>query len=397
MTARWRQFLPPAAALLLACGPAGAPVSPPPRHFTDLSYAEAVARHRALMEKRYEDGDNSYLLSVLDYAATSLYAGSADSARRGFTAAYKIDDGKVPEAAKFYQWLQVDARTVYRLSKRERELVHLYLGLCYLFEDDPGEALVEFKKLRQRDQGASVLPAVNFYSGLVYEKLGQYDDALIEYRALEEMSWAGSSRFGSSARYPGATALVEHVRRLKEHAGPVPAGSDSLDLVVHVDHQFYPSTGRTEVFADGEPVGSLPPYVDDFRVALTEAEQTRAALQEASATATRTGLRCCGSILAEGLFGRGGADVADVAADIALGDERDDKDPRFWYYAPVAVSVARFVLPPGAREVELEFFDRDGARLGSCRYPLSGPEARAWHAAGSWFILAGLAPEFQVY
>ena len=397
MTVRWPFLLLSATALFLACPPAGTPVAPPPRHFEDLSYGAAVARHRALMEKRFEDRDNSYLLSVLDYAVSSLYAGSADSARQAFTAAYKVDDGKVPEAAKFYQWLQVDARTVYRLSKRERELVHLYLGLCYLFEDDPEEALVEFKKLRQRDQDASILPAVNFYSGLVYEKLGQYDDALLEYRALEEIHWVGSERFGSSACYPGASVLVERVEGLQAHAGPVSARPDSLDLIVHVDHQFYQSTGRTEVYADGEPVGSLPPYVDDLRVELTEAEQARVALQEASATATRAGLRCCGSVLAEWLLGRGGTDVADVAADIALGDEGDDKDSRFWYYAPVAVSVARFVLPPGTREVELEFFDRDGARLGSCRYPLTGPEARAWPGAGGFFVLAGLAPEFYVY
>ena len=394
-----------AAALLfiLACVPATRPEVPSgPSTFTDLQFAAAIASHKARMQQRYEAKDVSYVLSLLDYAITATYGGELDSARLGLTAAYKVEDGKLNEAAKFYQWLQVDGRTVYRMSKRERELIHLYLGLVYLYQDDLEESLVEFKKLRLRDQEASVLPAVNFYMGLVYEKLGKYDDALIEYRGLDTMRWVGSTRFSTSVpNFPGAGELVERVEQLKAHEYRPESGT--VELVVHVDHQYFNSTGRTVVYADvpgggWQQVMTMPPYVDVIAAQLTEAEAARKAAQEATARAAREGLRCCMTLLAQRYLGNdAGAAVADLAGDIAFGDERRNKDPRQWLYAPVAFSIARTRVPAGTREVKLEFHTRGGGRLGSCRYPLDGPQARAHRAADAYFVTAGLAPEFYVY
>ncbi|MGQ9679081.1 MAG: tetratricopeptide repeat protein, partial [bacterium] len=167
------------ATLFFSCVPETGRVSPvpEPRYFKDLSYENAIERYRRTVEEKFRQRDLSYILSLLSYGLVSFYGGKEADAKRAFLAAYRIDAGERPEAAKLYDWLVVDSRTVYKLKKRERELVHFYLGLCYLFENNLEEALVEFKKLRQFDQEASKLPIVNFYTGLVYEKMEKFDDA----------------------------------------------------------------------------------------------------------------------------------------------------------------------------------------------------------------------------
>lgn len=371
-------------ALLLpaSCVPTAPTVPPGPKYFYNLFYDSAAERFRRETEKRFEAKDISYPLSLLNYAVTSFYAGNLKEAKQAFFAAYKVDDGNIPEAAKFYQWLVVDGRKVYRLDKRERELVHLYLGLIYLAENNLPEALVEFKKLRQRDQDASRLPVVNFYMGLVYEKLGQYDDALIEYRGLREMPESGLD----------AEALIRRVEILKADSTTYPFG-----LVVHVDHQFTSSEGRTVVYADGERVAELPAYSDRFEVQLTAAEAARQAAQKATARATREGLRCCGTVLAEYLFPRHGEAIGDLAGDLVLGDEKHNQDHRGWGYAPASIAAGRFEIPETTREVRLEFYDPTGDMLGSCRYPLSGERRRAALVGQTYFVVAGLAGEFYEY
>ena len=369
--------------LMLSCQPSK-PVVRRPSYFSDLRYDKAAAKYKERMEKRYEARDNSYVLSVLDYAVVSLYDFDLENTKKAFTAAYKVDDGRILEAAKFYQWLQVDTRKVYKLTKREKELSHLYLGLAYLFDDNLEESLVEFKKLRQMDQEASSLPLVNFYMGLVYEKMGMYDDALIEYNRLKEMN----SRLD-------AEALVSHIEELR--TGTFQPDSGRIELIVQVDHQFASSTGRTVAIADDERIATLPSYVDKFEVKLTPAEAERKAAQDASAEAARYGTRCCGGLLGEYLWPGHGADMADFAGDVAFGQEDENKDVRFWGYAPVAVSVLRIQIPVTTREIRLVFYNRESGRIGSCRYPLSGSNARAYSARGTYFVIAGLAKEFYVY
>ncbi|MFO7639658.1 MAG: hypothetical protein R6X14_10270 [bacterium] len=378
-----------AAALVLltaaGCGPDRARVAPPgPTLFENLSYRPARERYRERMEERYRRQDLSYLISVLDYALTSFYARDREAARQAFTAAYRVDDGNIPEAVKFFNWLQEDTRKVYRLDKRERLLAHFYLGLNYLFEDNLEAATVEFKKLRLRDMGASQLPAVNFFYGLVCELSGEYDNALIEYRGLAEMT--------GGEGFPGAAGLVARAESLA--SGRVPPAGDSLELIIQVDHLFAGSAGPVEVWADGELVAGLPGRVDLFEVRLTGEEASRKAVQEASAEVTRQALRLLSNALARAMFDD--ARVGDLAADLTFGSRDDREDSRYWGYAPVAFSFGRVRIPAGTREVRLEF-SGPGGRLGSCRYPLGGEHARVDWSGRAVFVVAGLAKEFYEY
>lgn len=379
-----RRFCAPAlvgALLLLFCAPPGAP-QPPARYFNGLAYEQAAARHRQTVEEKFRRRDLSYILSLLSYGITSFYGLDTAAALRAFKAAYRIDAGDRPEAAKLYDWLVVDSRTVYKLKKRERELLHLYLGLCYLFAGTVDEALVEFKKLRLFDQDASRLPIVNFYMGLIYEKLGKFDDALIEYRALEDMA--------------GPLGLVHRLELMRD-SGFTPA-PDSIELVIQVDHQTAGSIGRTEVYADTFGlVATLPEVSDSFAVRLTPGEVSRKAAQEAGAKAARLGLRMLGGLLLKRALPGYGEELADDIADLTLGKEEENRDVRAWGYAPLNFAFARVRLPSGTRNVRLVFYNRAGALLGYCNYPIYGENRRAVYSAGVYFIIAGLAEEFYVY
>uniref|UniRef100_A0A7C4GAC3 Tetratricopeptide repeat protein n=1 Tax=candidate division WOR-3 bacterium TaxID=2052148 RepID=A0A7C4GAC3_UNCW3 len=367
--------------VLSSCGPTRPVVIPGPRYIEDLAYDSCIARNQRIMEEKFKARDNSYILSVMSWAITCFYGRRFADAKKGFTAACRLDDNDIAEAAKVFQWLIVDQRTVYRLTKRERELCHFYLGLAYLLNNDLGGSLVEFRKLRQRDQEASQLPAVNFYMGLVYEKLDKTDDALIEYKGLVQMN-----------RYPDAPALVRRLEQPDE-----PPDTITEELIVHVDHQTLETVARTEVYADDALIGTLVPAADNFDVKLTQAEANRKAAQEAGAAAARFGLRLLGALAGEALLGKGGANVADAVADITLGKESENRDLRAWGYAPVALSFLRTRVPRQTGEVKLVFYKTGGGMLGSCRYPLTGQNTRVIRAAGMNFVIAGLSPEFYVY
>lgn len=391
MMRRFRVLLLAVSGLVVCSPPAAVRPEPQPRYFTDLVYAPAVARYRKTVEEKFRARDLSYILSLLSYGITSLYDLQLDQARKAFFAAYKVDAGDRPEAAKIYDWLVVDSRTVYRLRKRERELVHLYLGLCYLFDNNPQEALVEFKKLRQYDQDASRLPIVNFYSGLIYEKLGKPDDARIEYQGLAQMADTGTVIFNL------AQGLLAG---LAGHEAP---DSGQVELVVQVDHQTAGAIGRTEVWLESLGViATLPERMDSFPVRLSGAEAARKAAQEAGAKAARLALRVVGGLLLERALPGYGEELAEDIADITLGKEEENRDTRAWGYAPLNFSFARLKIPANTGRVRLRFYDRTGTLTGYCDYPL-GTGGRAGFCDRhegryrTWFIIAGLAEEFYRY
>jgi tetratricopeptide (TPR) repeat protein len=380
--------------LVAGCGVPVPAIKPAeqPRYFTNLIYAPAAARYRQVVEQKFRERDLSYILSLLSYGICLFYDLQLDEARRAFFAAYKVDAGERPEAAKIYDWLVVDSRTVYKLRKRERELVHFYLGRCYLMQDNLEEALVEFKKLRQYDQDASRLPVVNFYLGLIYELLGKFDDARIEYRALAAMADSGSEIGGLSRQ------LLEQLER----ADTVDTGT--IELIVQVEHQSAGVIGRTEVRLDSGPVVAvLPALMDSFPVQLSRAEAARKAAQEAGAKAARLGLRFLGAVLMDRVLPGRGRELADDIADITLGKESENRDLRAWGYAPLNFSFTRLRLPAGTERVRLVFYNPAGTMQGYCDYPLTGENRRAGlcrdrnHGRRTLVLVAGLAEEFFGY
>ncbi len=374
---------------ILNCLPSPTTVQPAkPRYFSNLAYEPAIARYKTTVAEKFKEKDLSYILSLLSYGITSLYGGNVTEAKKAFLAAYRVDAGDRPEAAKIYDWLVVDSRAVYKLKKRERELLHLYLGLCYLFEDNLPEALVEFKKLRQFDQDASKLPVVNFYMGFVFEKQEKLDDALIEYRGLKEMKNSYFAELGAK--------LMDRIA-LHRDSGVVPAG-DSVDLIVHIDHQTATALGRAEVYLNNEqPAAFLPEKGDSFNVRLTAAEANRKTMQEVAAKAARLGLRLLSEQLLERVMPGKGGDIAEDVADLTLGKEEENKDIRAWGYAPLNITVARLKIPRNTKTVRLVFYNQAGAMTGFCDYPLYGENGRAKFAVGTFFVIAGLAEEFYVY
>lgn len=378
---------------LLVCGPPSPVVKPeaPPRYFTDLVYGPAVEKYRKTVEQKFKAKDLSYILSLLSYGITSFYDLNLEQARKAFFAAYKVDEGDRPEAAKLYDWLVVDSRTVYKLRKRERELVHFYLGLCYLLQDNPQEALVEFKKLRQYDQDASKLPIVNFYLGLIYEKLGKPDDVRIEYQGLQAMADSGSSIFQL------AQVLMQEISAVST------LDSGQMELIVQIDHQTAGSIGRTEVWLESLGViATIPELMDSFPVRLSGAEAARKAAQEAGAKAARLTLRVLGALLLEKALPGYGEELAEDLADLTLGKEEENRDIRAWGYAPLNFSFARLKIPANTCRVRLRFYDRSGTLTGYCDYPLgkggrTGFCDRHESRFRTWFIVAGLAEEFYRY
>ncbi|MGQ9679094.1 MAG: hypothetical protein ACUVUD_07445, partial [bacterium] len=222
---------------------------------------------------------------------------------------------------------------------------------------------------------------VNFYTGLVYEKMEKFDDALIEYRQLETLGMEG---------------LVRRLELLRDSGLTI--APDSVELVVQVEHQTVNSIGRSEVYPAGaDLITVLPEVGDSFAVRLSADEANRKAAQETSAKLARYGLRLLSAAILEKALPGYGEELAEDIADITMGKEEENRDRRAWGYAPLNFSFARLRIPKTVQMVRLVFFNRAGERLGYCDYPLYGEDARAVNAAGMLFIVAGLAEEFYVY
>lgn len=376
--------------------------------FHDLNYRRIIGKYRVQVSEGYKSKDSNYPLHLLNYAAILQYSGDLDSARANFWTAEKINRAEYSEFAKGFEWIKADKKRVYRLTKRELEILHFYLGFNYFLSNEVEKALVEFKKVELIDENRSKLPIVNFYSGKCYEAKGEYDDALIEYRKLRRSSDQG--------KYPFINFLIaqgyylcgeidnggEHFKRFKStmmgncdeaSMQEIFEGEEWRLMILQIDHQQQQTLGYAKVWIDNEFHGNAKPF-DHFDVKKSTGESIRKGAKEVGSYVARKVAKDASEDIVDKVLPGFGC-LGGCLADKLLGSDDDDEENRFWNYAPAGFSL--FVMPTRKeyKTIMVEYFDCEGRKIGIKKY--YSDDAKKIDGTNTFVVNSCLSPEFYVY
>jgi tetratricopeptide (TPR) repeat protein len=378
------------------------------REFSDLNYKAELYACKKKVADGFAEKDINYPIYLLNYGAIAQYAGELDSACTSFWAAYRIDEGEMSEFTKGVEWLKADQKRVYSLTKRESELLHFFLGLNYLLTGNPDKAVIEFKKLELIDQSVSVLPIVSFYTGKSYEIMGKYDDAKIEYHRLVStiatdefpfvylalaQSEASLMNYDEANLYFDNYCYIGQISCTENEKKNIIEQNSWHNLIIQIDHQYIRTLGIAKIWVDGKYYGKMKPF-DYFNTEMSSGEKMRKTMKEVGSYAARETARSGAEELADKLlpgFGCLGA----LFADVTLGTDEEDKETRFWNYAPVGFSLIMLPIPNTSQNLKIEFYDCDNMRIGSKYYSLNS--RKLYKVGNNIFINPCLDDLFYVY
>lgn len=337
-----------------------------------------------------------YLLNkAMVLRMTGDYSGSAQAFEQAKPLMQYLEATSVSETAAALTF--TENLRAYQSPLYERLLAHVYQGLNYLQLNQPGAARVEALQidelLKRLYPGADYAPNggdafARYFSGLVYEDLGEYSDAMIAYRqAYQAYRVEGYSNTAmpmdlklSLCRFAEYMGLNDELNRYKSAFGlslwPPVMSPDTQGQVVFVfsDGLGPVKTAVTQVL--GSPVNGhyysvslpalqrRPPLISDALVTVAGIEERTEQVADIAIYASKQ-LEADRPKLLAAEFSR------NVAREIAaqkmdknsqglgsvvslLASAVDQADTRIWGTLPDTIQLARFRLAPGSYDLTVK-------------------------------------------
>jgi tetratricopeptide (TPR) repeat protein len=272
-------------------------------------------------------------------------------------------------------------------ERHERALIPTVRMLNYIMMDEWDEALVEVRRLGTTVEEVygekyKYSNAFSLYlSAIVWEAMGQINDALIDYKKLRkqgaDVPYYGhdmrdtSRQLGMQVKLPpkGSEAWQKSTGYRKRRGELIVIASTGRSprfvsewestgyFSVSMPNIIYysPSTPYATVVVDGKELGTTHPFyniVDDIMVALKERAK-RSMIRQMVKLSVQTGLYTGGLILMDS------DDTKQQLAGLALSllamsmSASDKADERSWRTLPAEFQIGRFYLEPGEHEVEI--------------------------------------------
>jgi len=338
--------------------------------------------------------NKAMLLHMLgDYAASNTEFEQAKAVIQQYQATSISEQG----AAFFIN----DGTRTYVGSSLEQLMLHVYAAINYLLQNKVDEARVEALQIDvrlrqlQEDKPDSILsidPFVRYLTGLIYEQLGEYDNAMIAYRKAYNAYLEHQKAYGINVprflkqdllRFSRQLGLTEEYNkyrtRFNTEARQIDREQAELIVLFHKDlapikrsrriAQMDPRTGYLVHFA-------LPVYeprnsqLSHARVVVEQQRVNTERMEDISGIALRTLDQSMPAIMARALARavikykmsrQVGEDngLAGLVMNIA-GVVSEQADTRSWLTLPGEIQMARVTLPPGDYNVELELIGRAG-------------------------------------
>ncbi|MBI5430002.1 MAG: hypothetical protein HY938_06030 [Nitrosomonadales bacterium] len=332
-----------------------------------------------------------------------------------------------------------DATVSYAGDDYEQVLVHLYMALNYLELGQPGDARVEALQvdIKLREIGEKI-PGNKFtedalsryLTGMIYEDLGEWSDAMIAYRKAYEAYQKYQANYGLAmpdllkrdllrlARRQGLTDEVAYYS--KEFGIEPPHEEDRAtehegELVFILNNGLAPIKREKVVATSGpphsvavelashKPVSPAPPVLVNIalpyyesrpngvlgarvsisgRQASTQMMENIDAIARASldarmpAITARSVARAVSKVAIQESVDRAGGRDNDLAVELlssfvvrvaAMATER--ADTRSWLTLPANVQLARLALPPGSYTVRVDLLGAGEQVIASSEYP----------------------------
>ncbi len=294
-----------------------------------------------------------------------------------------------------------DGTRTYTGSSLEQLMLHVYAAINYLLQNQADAARVEalqinvrLRQLQEADPDSilSIDPFVRYLTGLIYEQLGEIDDALIAHRKAYNSYLEHQKTYGISIprilkqdllRFSRQLGLSEEYNRYRERfeveARNLDREKGELIVLFHKDlapikrsqrlAQVDPATGYLVHFALPvyEPRNS---HLSHARVMVAGQRVRTELMEDISGIALRTLQENMPAITARALaravvkykMSRQAGEnngLAGLLMNIA-GVVSEQADTRSWLTLPGEIQMARVTLPPGDYTVSLELIGRDG-------------------------------------
>ncbi|MGH7151549.1 MAG: COG3014 family protein [Planctomycetota bacterium] len=408
--------LPLSLALLLACG-----CSTYPSRTAAAREAFAVGRFAEALERFPSDPEGpDRMLHALERGLIAHTAGDFERSLAEFEGALEamqrfedrptVSGRSLVEGTK--SWVWNDLSLPYDGEGFERVLLHTFLALDYLFLGSPQDARVEIRRadlvLREEEErhetrylGANAF--ARWVGGLVYEGLGQAEDAALDYGAAHEKApdCALVRRdLRRMARFLGRPELAEGLE--EEPAGPEPGWDpgngevvclyacglgplkEPIEIPVPTVHTVTKiavprfvrrenPAARLRVLLGGRVVGETE-LVEDLEETAIRNLQDRIARITAKAVARAAAKGAVGEVLAANR--RDAEDAFLVGFAFSLFNLASEQaDLRSWLTLPGNLQAARFEVPPGRHDLLLQLIGGNGEVLNT--RPVEAVEVRA--------------------
>ncbi len=371
-------------------------------------------------EKDLAEGRNR-LLYLLDKSMIAHLNGKYEESNRLFTEAEerieKLDIISITGTAS--EWLINDITQPYGGEDFERVMVHYYMALNYLMLGELEEALVECRRLNNllrmfndRYENKNVYKtdaSILYLSGLIYDAMGETNDALIDYRnAYNTYISDYQENYGTSPPLQlleqilrtssalGFTDVFEtYHQEFQQNTWPTQQEyRDTARLVVIWDNGLIPykrqriyrqyiETGNNRKegcyvkFAFPEFIQRFPTYTramvsvggnttslelaeDLSQIAIKNLEDRR--VRTIVKAAARNVLKC----LAEHELKEQNEFLGWLFAGIT--ELTEQADTRSWLLLPATIHITQMLLPPGISDVEISFSDASGQFVHQQRY-----------------------------
>ena len=403
--------------LILLCSACTAPSL---RYKTDIhklaaqgQFKEAAAKVAAKRSKNYSRQD--WALAYLDEAVLLHDAGESVKSDELLSQAQdRMEDLYTVSATKTAgRFLVNDLTLPYSVAPFERAFTFFYRAMNFLAQDNLSDAAVEARRatafldsLRgSKDKGYNDDPFVQYFSSLIFESVGQLNDARIcrvnalkGYQRLQSLLNVPVPSFSVPSNYHELTEVIifhyNGVLPLKKSAtiqfaadkvyGIIVADSESRRYEMEPELSNALRAGIWKAVTISYPVLEAQPFSIASSFALTEDGQryklqkmadlaaaakadleertagiwartaARVIVKRAAAEATRQAVKS--SVDKDEAFW---GDLAGMFVN-AMGSALEKADTRQWFTLPAQIFMTRIFLPPGEQDIQLMFVDKFG-------------------------------------
>ncbi len=360
---------------------------------------KARAAHDAYHEGRFDDAavlindvkpaGRDRLLYLLDKGMIFHAAGKYRESNKLLSEAEELSDALSPKSVsrETAATLWSEEATEYGGEKYERIMIPVIRMLNYIMEDEWDEALVEVRRLITTSERIYTDPneldnAFAIYlSAIVWETLGQINDALISYNQLtkhkSEVPYYAydaetiRAKLGITATLPPKNSLAwatsKNYRKQNgeliviAEAGRTPifvatTVTNGLFTLSMPEVRAFPENLKSaKVVVDGKEVGSTYPFYNIMKDILRAEKdrQKRSFIRKMIKLPVQTGLYAAsGELMDEDDTESkiAGVGLALLALSMSAAEKADE---RSWRTLPAQFQIGRFYLPAGHHEIEL--------------------------------------------
>lgn len=142
-------------------------------------------------EMELKDEGNWYPIYMLELGLARYYCNDLEGALKAFQVLdnYAVLRSNRNIAEKGFEFLKSKNKRTYELTEREETLLHYYMGIINYRLGNYSDALIEFKKVDYIANGVySKLPLIALVRGLTYVKLGDNGNALVAFKKVAEQN-----------------------------------------------------------------------------------------------------------------------------------------------------------------------------------------------------------------